>query len=147
MPQLLRVDGHSHRLCPVCSFENYISHLNPNIDNLWQRPLKKKPKTDVWYAAAVLGHNPIKKFIGKLLLSCELSDYYTIHCIRVTGATNLTHNNYTAKQVMSVTSHKSIQSLTIYQKVHEDEKLSVGISLTYSLLHPNEVQYLQDIIE
>ena len=47
---------------------------------------------------------------------------------------------------MSVTGHKSIQSLTIYQKVCEDDKLSMGISLTYSLLHPNEVSKLQAII-
>ena len=52
-----------------------------------------------------------------------------------------------AKQVMLVTGHKSILSLTIYQKVCEDDELSMGISLAYSLLHPSEVSRLQDIID
>ena len=78
---------------------------------------------------------------------CDLSDYYKNHCIRVTGVTNLTRSNFTAKQVMSVTDHKSIQSLSIYQKFREDNKLSMGISWTYSLMHPNEVKHPQDIIK
>ena len=48
---------------------------------------------------------------------------------------------------MSVTGHKSMQSLAIYQKVREDDKLSTGISLTYSLIHPSEVKHLLDIIQ
>ena len=43
--------------------------------------------------------------------------------------------------------HKSIHSLAIYQKVQEDDKLSMGISLTYSLLHLNEVNGLLHIID
>ena len=41
MPQVLDIDGKPHRLCPVCSFENYLGHLDPKIDSLWQCPLKK----------------------------------------------------------------------------------------------------------
>ena len=66
------------------------------------------------------------------------------HHIRVTGASTLTRSNYTAKQVMSVTGHKSIQSLFIYQKVCEDDKLSMGISLMYSFMHHSEVRALLD---
>ena len=44
---------------------------------------------------------------------------------------------------MSVTRHKSYQSLMIYQKVKSDEKLMMGMSLTYSLLHSNQVQMIQ----
>ena len=109
---------------------------------------KQNTKTgDVWYANAVLGHNPIEKFMSKMSGICSLSDYYTNHCIRVTSATNLTRSNFTAKQVMSVTGHKSIQSLASYQKVREDDKMAMGISLTYSLMHPTEVQALLDVIE
>ena len=98
-----------------------MAHLNPNINTLWQRPLKRIPKNDnIWYAAAVLGHNPTEKFMGKLSLSCELSDYHTNHCIRVTGATNLTRNNFTAKQIMSITgtrAFKVCQSTTKFMKM------------------------------
>ena len=39
MPQLLNSKERPHKLCPVRSFENYIEHLNPNINSSWQRPL------------------------------------------------------------------------------------------------------------
>ena len=43
---------------------------------------------------------------------------------------------------MSVTGHKSVHSLSIYQKVKEDEKLMMGMSLTFSLLNPTKVSCL-----
>ena len=149
MPQMLNSQGTPHHLCPVRSFENYTSHLNPKIESLWQRPLINKPSdpSAPWYTAVPLGHNPIEKFMSKLSTTCSLSDYYTNHCIRVTGATNLTRSNDTAKQVMCMTGYKSIQSLSIYQKVREDDKLSMDISLTYSLMHPGEVSHLQELIQ
>ena len=143
MPQLLNAEGRPHKMCPVRSFENYIEDLNPNIDCLWQWPLQKvNPNTNVWYATRLRSHNPIEKFMCTFFKYCELGDYYTNHCIRITGVTNLTISNFTPKQVMSITGHKSIQSLSIYQKVCEDDKLSMGISLTYSLLHPGDVKNL-----
>ena len=120
MLQMLDMNKKPHYLCPIHSYENYIWHLNPKIDALWQRPFNKIPKSgNVWYAVTVLGHNPIEKFMSKLSGICSLIDYYTNHCICVMGATNLTRSNFTAKQGMSVTGHKSVQSLAIYQKVRE----------------------------
>ena len=68
-----------------------------------------------------------------------LQQRYTNHSIRVTGVTNLTRGHYTPQQIMSITGHKSIQSLSIYQRVKEDEKMMMGISLMYSLLRPSDV--------
>ena len=48
---------------------------------------------------------------------------------------------------MSITRHKSVDSLAIYQRVQSDEKLSMGISLTYSLLHPEEPIMLRNNME
>ena len=78
----------------------------------------------------------------------ELSDHFTNHCTRVTGATNLARSGkYTPEQIMSVTGHKSIQSLCIYQRVKEDEKLMMGMSLTYSLLNPKEVFEVKEALK
>ena len=76
-----------------------------------------------------LGHNPMKTFMGNLSQICQLLDYYTNHCIRITGTTKLTRENYTLRQIMSITGHKSIQSLGIYQCVKADEKLMMGMGL------------------
>ena len=72
----------------------------------------------------------------------QLSDKYTNHCIRVTGANTLTRVKFSNTQVMAVTGHKSMQSLAIYQRVQDDEKLLMGIKLTYVLRHPEEAQQL-----
>lgn len=144
MPQLLDTDGRPHRLCPVRSFENYLYHLNPTINNLWQQAFKKKPNNDSWFKAIPLGHNPLDTFMSKLSDLCQLSQHYTNHCIRVTGVSNLLRTGkYTAKQVMAITGHKSIHSLAIYQRVSADEKMMMGMSLTYSLLNPQEVYQLK----
>ena len=109
--------GRPHKYCPVRSFENYLGRLNPDDEHLWQTPLNKiwnMKEQNVWYKAEAKGHNPIEKFMGNWFKQYELSDHYTNHCIRVTSATNLAHcGKYTAKQIMSVTGHKSIQSLRI----------------------------------
>ena len=131
------------------SFENEISHLHPEIKEMWQQPLKKIPKdpTAPWYKKEQLGHNPLEKLMGRLSEKIGLSDHYTNHCIRVTGATNLTRAKFTASQIMAVMGHKSIQSLAIYQKVHDDERMRMGISLMYRLLKPQEALKIRETIK
>ena len=146
MPQMLDITtAQPHKLCPVRSFEIYISKLNPKCKSLWQQPLKKIPDdiSAPWYKNEPVGHNPIEKFFSKLSKDLGLSKKYSNHCIRVTGTTNLARSNFSPKQIMSVTGYKSIESLAIYQKVRADEKLMMGMSLTYSLLHPDEVCNVQ----
>ena len=55
-----------------------------------------------------------------------LSRKYTNHSIRVTGASILTRCKFQDKEVMSMTGHKSVQSLTIYQRVHDKTKMKMG---------------------
>ena len=131
------------------SFENEISHLNPKIkflaDPNQQIPSHEKP---VWYMPVQLGHNPIKKFMGRLPDQCGLSDHYTNHCIRVMGVTNLAcSGRFTAKQIMSVMGHKSIQSLAMSQRVHADENLIMGMNLTYCLVNPFETEGICELIQ
>lgn len=142
MPQIIDPEtGRPHRLCPVRSFENYLGYLNPKLDRLWQQPLKRftTGRDRIWYKAQPLGHTPLERFMSKLSLKLDLSDYYTNHCIHVTGTTNLFRAHFTPKQIMSVTGHKSLQSLGIYQRVKEDEKMMMGMSLMFNLLKPEEV--------
>ena len=138
MPQMRNPDGTVAKLCPVRSFENYINALDKRVDFLWQRPKFKFPKNKEypWYIIKQVGHNTHEKFMGDLCKKANLSKHYTNHCIRVSGVTNLTRANFTSKQVMSVSGHKSIESLSLYQRVNEDEKMMMGFCLTYSLLNP-----------
>ena len=58
-----------------------------------------------------------------------LSQTYTNHSIRVTGATILTRENFAASQIKAVTGHRSVTSLSIYQRVSDGEKIKMGETL------------------
>ena len=51
---------------------------------------------------------------------------YTNHSIRVTRTTVLTRSNFTASEIMSITGHKGVQSLTRYQETNDKQKINMG---------------------
>lgn len=63
----------------------------------------------------------------------NLSKVYTNHSIRATGASILSKCMYGPSQVMSVTGHKSVQCLGVYQRVSDAEKIQMGESISENL--------------
>ncbi|KAK3099023.1 hypothetical protein FSP39_025339 [Pinctada imbricata] len=61
--------------------------------------------------------------------SVGLSKSYTNHSIRATGATILSKGMYGPAHVMAVTGHKSVQSLSVYQRLSNDEKIQMAYTL------------------
>ncbi|XP_048771872.2 uncharacterized protein LOC125677743 [Ostrea edulis] len=117
--------------CPVSSYELYISKLNPDLDRLWQRPLSTfSENDDVWYAKVPVGQKVLGAFMSEMSKSCELSQVYTNHSIRATGATVLSKEMFGPAQIMAVTGHKSVQSLSVYQRVDDEEKIQMGKTLS-----------------
>jgi hypothetical protein len=134
MPEL---PGNSR--CPVTSFETYLQHLNPNCDKLWHRPREKinlKVNDQVWFYNKCLGIDMLQSFMKKLSLKYKLSQIYTNHSVRVTGATILSRKKYASSQIQAVTGHKSVSSLAIYQRVSDKEKMEMGKSLSETLVGP-----------
>ena len=76
--------------------------------------------------------------MSELSKNCALSKHYTNHCIRVTGTSVLSRCRYNDKEVMSMTGQKSIQSLTVYQRVQNDKKMEMGKVLGSSLTTTDE---------
>ena len=119
------------RLCPVKSFMKYKEHLSPLMNDFWQQAKNKNwEDSDVWYMNRKLGANTLSGFMSNLSHNADLSKMYTNHSIRVTGTTYLTRKEFTPKQIMSITGHKSLNSLAIYQKVSTDEKLSMAYAMS-----------------
>ena len=104
------------------SFALYVA-FNITLVNCRQSLIRhgKNPE-DFRYSKQHYGHNTLDHFMQKLCKDMNLSQYYTNHCILVTGITNLTRTNFTAKQIMSISRHKSVESLAIDQKVVSNEK-------------------------
>ncbi|CAG2243962.1 unnamed protein product [Mytilus edulis] len=69
--------------------------------------------------------------------SANLSQIYTNHSIRATGATILSKNMYGPAQIVAVTGHNSVQSLTVYQRVGNSEKIEMGQTLSDNLVKKN----------
>ena len=65
---------------------------------------------------------------------CPLSRKYTNHCIRATEATLLSQASFSPAQIMLVTGHKSVSSLSVYQQVSTTEKLAMVTSLAPHML-------------
>ena len=54
-------------LCPVLSFEQYVSHLNPKNEFFFQRPKRVKDVSDdVWYDNMVVGQRTLGEKMKKL---------------------------------------------------------------------------------
>ena len=85
--------------------------------------------------------------MSKLSEDAKLSKRYTNHCLRVTRITKLTKDQFTPKQIMATTEHKSVESLAVYQRVKSDEKLMMGMPLTFSLLNREDAIMMENSIQ
>ncbi|KAK3084776.1 hypothetical protein FSP39_018694 [Pinctada imbricata] len=120
--------------CPVTSFLKYSQKLHPACDRLWQRPKDTFCEDDdTWYCNVPVGEKKLKSFLPDLSVACKLTQRYTNHSIRATCATILSRGKYNYAQIKAVTGHKSAQSLSIYQKVNDKEKLQMGQAISQSL--------------
>ena len=138
------VSGHmpqmqSRRYCPVNSFHTYLSLLSDDEDALWQTPrfFNYYDNDENHYGPGRVGHNTLDNFVKKL---CKMEDKnYTNHSLRSTGVTMLKRANYSDKQNMSITGHKSHSNLDIYSHIDRNEKLKMGYALGYALMFPSSV--------
>lgn len=71
--------------------------------------------------------------MSQLSKDASLSNVYTNHSVRATSATILSKSLFGAAQVMSVTGHKSVQSLTVYQRVDDAQKIVMGNAISKTL--------------
>lgn len=127
-----RMYENSGKNCPVTSFEKYISKLNPECPDLFQKPLHKVINKDIWYAAKPIGVNTLSTFMSRISREAGLSRLYTNHCIRAYISTKLYESGFSYRAIMSVTGHRHENSLTSYVKPSEDERVAISNALATS---------------
>lgn len=104
-------------ICPVMIFELYLSKLNPNREDLWQRP--KKVIHNVfgeWLDNVPLGKDPLYAAMKNLSINAELSKTYTNHCIRSTAMETLDEGGFEGRHIIAQSGHKSESSIKMYAK-------------------------------
>jgi hypothetical protein len=101
-------------MCPVQSFDLYISKLNEKCDAFLQRPAKNYEGRTTWYDNAPVGKNKIAEFMKEISRKSGASRLYTNHCIKASTATVLKKAGVPAQDIMSVTGHRNVASLASY---------------------------------
>ena len=127
--------------CPVKTIKNYLSHLNPKLDCLFQRPQEKarsfNPDEDK-DCNSPLGVNILDSMLKLISSRAGIQPHLTNHCLRTTSVTVLSDNNCETRHIKSVTGHKSDHSIESYNdrpSLDQQKKMSEALS---SFLHGHE---------
>ena len=143
-------------LCPMKSFEKYLSKLNPKCNALFQRPKKCEEGSmplamDVWYDNQVVGVHTLGNKMKILSRRARLSREYTNHSIRATSVTILDKSGFEARHIMCVSGHRQESSIRSYSKTSTEIKHSmskaIGGGLTLSNEHAAPSRVLQSSLQ
>lgn len=132
--------------CPVQTIRNYLSHLNPASDVLFQRPRDSQSKTfqscesDSWYCNAPLGEYSLNNMLKDMSKRAGIQPHLTNHCLRATSVTVLSNNNCEVRHIKAVTGHKSDTSIESYNQrpsLVQQERMSTMLSGFHSVEKEN----------
>ena len=76
----------------------------------------------MWYNGRPIGIGTLAQFMSRISKAANLSRVYTNHCIRATAITILSAAGVDGTDIISVSGHKTIQSLIPYQRKVGDPK-------------------------
>lgn len=102
-------------MCPVTSFEKYVKKCNAKCDAFFQHTKPTFLDTDTErFDNKPIGKNTFGNFIVNLSNYVELSEIYTNHSIRATTITVLNRYGFNDRDIISVSGHRSTNSLSSY---------------------------------
>ena len=90
--------------CPVKTIKAYLSHLNPEVDALFQRPkdasVRFSPEEDsIWFERKVLGHNTLENILKNMTQRAGIQPYFTNHSLGATTVTVLSSVKVETRQI------------------------------------------------
>ena len=117
--------------CPVQTIRNYLSHLNPVCEFLFQRPRNSESKkfnsNDSWYYNSPLGDTSLNNMMKDMSKRAGIQPYLTNHCLRATSGTILSDHECEVRHIKAVTGHKSDSSIESYNQrpsLEQQERMS-----------------------
>ena len=125
-----------HPLCLVSSFRKYMNKLNATRDDLWQRPNDfYTDDYDCWYTNQPLGKNTLGNMMKTICTQAKLKHIFTNPSIRATCVTDLDFNKFESRDIMTVSYHKSENSLKNYtNQTSVTRKHEMSSALSASLI-------------
>ncbi|CAC5418120.1 unnamed protein product [Mytilus coruscus] len=108
--------------------KNHMEDTNTAIGKMYK--VKGRPKTtikddSVWYDASPLGHNTLGGMMPAICEKAGLLKRYTNHSLRATTVHVLDEADFAGRHTMSVTGHKSENSLKTYTGFTSDRALHI----------------------
>ena len=105
--------------CPVKTEQNYLKHLNPELEILFQRPREasskfQAQKDQVWFCNSPIGESTLGNMMKTMSLAASIIPHLTNHCVRVMSNTVLSDHNVEPRHIKVVTGHKSTTSIESY---------------------------------
>ena len=113
------------------TFVRYKRMLPPGNTWLFPKPLKLPTKQGHYFAQQPIGHNRLGNMMTRMSEEAKLSEKYTNHSLRATSVHVLDSAQVPTRHIMSVTGHKSENSLKTYTD-HTDSKAKKFTSHTIS---------------
>ena len=113
--------------CFVQLFKKYCQHCptKRKTTAFYLTPLKK-PKGNIWYAQAAVGHNTLSQTVKRLCKAAGISGFKTNHSLRVTTASRLFQKGVDEQLIMGRTGHRSFQGLRTYKRVSNQQKRDIS---------------------
>ena len=92
-----------------------------------------------WYTKTPVGKNKLATFMTNICKQAGLSKTYSNHSIRATSITVLDTNDFSSRDIMSVSGHRSESSLKSYTgKVGTKRKQDMSRALSTALINEDE---------
>ena len=122
-------DGHG--TCPVKTIKEYLSKLHPECPFLWQRPKQKPiPGRKEWYDNSPIGTHTLEAMMKTISKEANLSQIYTNHSLRATCITRLDHAGFTSRDIMTVSGHRSENSIKHYSRTSDENKIAMSKAIS-----------------
>ena len=113
--KIFAVAGSQRR--PVKTIKNYLDHLNPSSDALFQKPRdgrcqKFSPADNkIWYCNSPVGSSTLDNMLKNMSRRAGIEPHLTNHCLRATAVTVLSDHKCETRHIKSVTGHRSDQAV------------------------------------
>ena len=127
-----------------------LSKLHPELNRLFQHPLKNFSQDGIWYRKEPIGKDTMGKIMKNISKKAGLSAEYTCYCVRASTITKLLENGVDPTIVIQVTKHKNVSSLKHYvseltdrqhQKTHDILASAMSAKITSDVV-PIKIQMM-----
>ena len=108
--------------CLVQLYKKYLEHRPDTAETAFYLAPLKKPKGNVWYSKAPVGHNTLGKTVARVCLAGGIKGYKTNHSLRVTTATRLFQSGVDEQLIMGRTGHRSVSGVRTYKRISDSQK-------------------------